>query len=144
MEKPIDILLIEDNEADIRSVQEALKERKVFNKVHVARDGDEATLFLKREGQYSDVPRPGLILLDLNLPRKNGMEVLKEIKEDQNLRRILVIVLTTSHAQEDVLKAYDLHVNCFISKPIDFNEFLRIVKQIEDFWLCIVQLPEKK
>ena len=144
MHKPIDILLIEDNDGDVRLIQEALKERKVFNKIYVTRDGEEATLFLKREGKYQDVPHPDLILLDLNLPKKDGREVLKEIKEDKNLRRIPVIVLSTSRAEEDILKTYDLHVNCFISKPVDFNEFLRVIKHIEDFWLCIVHLPGKE
>lgn len=142
MQKAIDILLIEDNPADVRLTREALRDSKVANELFVARDGDEAMDFLYKRGDFSAVPRPDLILLDLNLPGKDGREVLKEIKEDPKLKRIPVIILTTSKAEEDILKTYSLHANCFITKPLDFNEFLDVVRRIEDFWLCIVRLPQ--
>jgi CheY-like chemotaxis protein len=139
--KPIDVLLVEDNPGDVRLTMEALKDGKVRNDMYVARDGVEAMAFLHREGQYTEVPRPDLVLLDLNLPRKDGREVLAEMKTDETLRRIPVVVLTTSQAEEDILKTYDLHANCYITKPVDLDQFMKIVKSIEEFWLTIVKLP---
>ena len=139
--RPIEILLVEDNPGDVRLTQEALKEGKVRNKLHVVEDGVEALAFLCQEGEYADVPRPDLILLDLNLPKKNGREVLAEIKEHPNLRRIPVVILTVSQAEEDVLRTYDLHANCYVTKPVDLEQFIKVVASIEDFWLTIVRLP---
>lgn len=141
--KIIDILLVEDTLSDVRLVQEAMKEAKVRNKLYVVSDGVEAMEFLRNEGKYSNVPRPDVILLDLNMPRKSGREVLKEIKEDNDLKRIPVVILTVSKAEEDILKSYNLHANCFITKPVDLDEFLKVVKTIEDFWLTVVKLPPK-
>ena len=138
---PVEILLVEDNPGDVRLTQEALKESKVTNNLSVAEDGVEALAFLKREGEYADAPRPDLLLLDLNLPKKDGRELLEEIKADDNLKRIPVVVLTTSKAEEDILRMYDQHANCYITKPIDFDQFIDVVKSIEDFWLTIVKLP---
>jgi CheY-like chemotaxis protein len=140
--RPIEILLVEDSPGDVRLTQEVLKEAKVRNQLHVVGDGAEAMTFLKKEGKYADAPRPDLILLDLNLPKKDGREVLDEIKSDENLRRIPVVVLTISKSEEDVFKSYDLHANCYITKPVDLDQFLKVVKSIEDFWLTIVKLPE--
>lgn len=137
----IEILLVEDNPADVRLTREALKEAKVRNNLHVVEDGVEAMCFLRREGQFSGVPRPDLILLDLNLPKKDGREVLEEIKVDNALKMIPVVVLTTSHAEEDIVRSYNLHANCYVTKPVDLDQFIRIVKSIEDFWLTIVRLP---
>jgi len=137
----IDILLVEDNPGDVRLTQEALKEAKVRNNLHVVEDGVDAMAFLKREGEYASAPLPDLILLDLNLPRKDGREVLEEIKQDDRLKRIPVVVLTTSQAEEDILRTYNLHANCYVNKPVDLDEFIKIVKSIEDFWLTIVKLP---
>lgn len=139
--KPIEVLLVEDNPGDVRLTREALKEAKVKNDLHVVYDGVEALAFLRHEGKYKDSPRPDLILLDLNLPKKTGHEVLKEIKSDDNLKRIPIVVLTVSKDEEDVMKSYNLHANCFITKPVDLNQFLNVVKAIEDFWLTIVKLP---
>ena len=139
--QPINILLVEDNPGDVRLTVEALKEGKVRNRLHIANDGIEAMGFLRREGKYSDVPHPDLILLDLNLPKKDGHEVLAEIKADPILRRIPVVVLTGSKAGEDILKTYDLHANCYITKPVDWDQFITVVKSINDFWLAIVKLP---
>ncbi len=138
---PIDILLVEDSAGDIRLTVEALKEGKILNTLSVARDGVEAMLFLKREGKYANSPRPDLILLDLNLPRKDGRQVLTEIKEDDNLKRIPVVVLTTSQAEQDILKSYDLHANCYVVKPVELEQFMTVVQSIESFWLRIVKLP---
>jgi chemotaxis family two-component system response regulator Rcp1 len=138
---PVEILLVEDNPGDVRLTQEALKESKVTNNLSVAEDGVEALAFLKQEGKYADAPRPDLLLLDLNLPKKDGRELLEEIKADEHLRRIPVVVLTTSKAEEDILRMYDQHANCYITKPIDFDQFIDVVKSIEDFWLTIVKLP---
>jgi chemotaxis family two-component system response regulator Rcp1 len=138
---PVEILLVEDNPGDVRLTQEALKESKVTNNLSVAEDGVEALAFLKQEGKYADAPRPDLLLLDLNLPKKDGRELLEEIKADENLKRIPVVVLTTSKAEEDILRMYDQHANCYITKPIDFDQFIDVVKSIEDFWLTIVKLP---
>jgi CheY-like chemotaxis protein len=141
--RPVEILLVEDSSGDVRLTREALKEGKVFNNLYTVEDGVEAMAFLRREGQYADVPRPDLILLDLNLPKKDGREVLAEIKADDELKRIPVVVLTVSKAEEDVLKAYDLHANCYITKPIDLDQFIMVIKSVEDFWLTIVRLPPK-
>jgi len=139
--RPIEILLVEDNPGDVRLTQEALKEGKVRNNVSVAHNGEEALARLRREGQFAKEPRPDVILLDLNLPRKDGREVLAEIKADPNLKRIPVVVLTTSQAEQDILKTYNLHANCYVAKPVDLDRFIEIVKSIEDFWLTIVKLP---
>ncbi|MBM4463804.1 MAG: response regulator [Chloroflexi bacterium] len=141
--KTIDILLVEDNPGDVRLMLEALKESKIRNNIFVVEDGVEAMDFLLRKGKYVNSPRPDLILLDLNLPRKSGREVLAEIKSDASLRRIPVVVVTVSRDEEDILKAYDLYANCYITKPIDFNQFIKITKSIEEFWLEIVKLPPK-
>lgn len=141
--KMIDILLVEDNPGDVRLAQEALKESKVRNKLFIVEDGVEAMMFLRQQGKYKDAPRLDLILLDLNLPRKSGREVLTEVKTDENLKRIPVVVLTVSKAEEDIIKCYDHHANCYITKPLDFNQFIEVTKSIEDFWLNIVRLPPK-
>jgi CheY-like chemotaxis protein len=141
--KPIDILLVEDNRADVRLTIEALKEAKIANRLTVVADGEEAMDFLRRQGGHANALVPDLILLDLNLPRKDGREVLQEVKADQELRRIPVVVLTTSQAEEDVLRAYDLHANCFITKPVDFRQFMKVIRSIEEFWLTVVRLPRK-
>lgn len=141
--KPINILLVEDNPGDVRLTKEGFKEGKVYNNLYVAEDGEEAMLFLRQEDPYLNVPRPDIILLDLNLPKKDGREVLEEIKGDPDLRRIPVIILTTSKAEEDILKTYDLHANCYITKPVNLEDFISITKSIENFWLSIVKLPEK-
>jgi two-component system, chemotaxis family, response regulator Rcp1 len=137
----IDILLVEDNEGDARLTREAMRDSKINNVLHHVGDGVEAMAFLHREGVHADAPRPDLILLDLNLPRKDGREVLAEIKTDPDLRRIPVVVLTVSSDEADVLKAYNLHANCYITKPLDLGQFMKIVRSIEDFWLTIVKLP---
>ncbi|HEX8701893.1 MAG TPA: response regulator [Myxococcaceae bacterium] len=141
--RPIEILLVEDNPGDVRLTIEALKEGKVRNNLSVAKDGVEALAFLRREGPHAGSARPDLILLDLNLPRKDGREVLADIKEDPVLRRIPVVVLTTSKAEEDILRTYDLHANCYITKPVDLEQFISVVKSIDDFWLSVVRLPPK-
>jgi CheY-like chemotaxis protein len=140
--RPIDILLVEDNPGDVRLTIEALKDGKVRNRLNVAADGVEALAFLRREGKYAGAPRPDVILLDLNLPKKDGREVLAEIKEDEDLRRIPVVVLTTSSSEQDTLRTYNLHANCYITKPVDLDQFIEVVKGIEDFWLTIVKLPK--
>ncbi len=140
--KPIELLLVEDSEPDVRLTIEALHEAKVKNRLWVVEDGVEAMAFLRQENRHADAPRPDLILLDLNLPRKDGREVLREIKADPSLRRIPVVILTTSRSEEDVLRAYDLHANCYITKPVDFSRFMEVVKSIEDFWLTVVKLPD--
>lgn len=140
---PIQTLLVEDNPGDVRLTVEALKDAKVYNTLHVVEDGVLALEFLYRRGAYRHAPRPDLVLLDLNLPRKNGREVLAEIKTDERLRTIPVVILTTSQAEEDVLKAYSLHANCYITKPVDFTQFTHTVRAIEEFWLSIVVLPPK-
>jgi chemotaxis family two-component system response regulator Rcp1 len=138
--RPIQILLVEDSPGDVRLAQEALKDAKVRNDLHVVGNGVEALAFLRAEGEYARAPRPDVILLDLNLPKKDGREVLGEIKEDPDLKRIPVVILTVSNAEEDILKSYNLHANCFITKPLDLNQFLKVVKAIESFWLTIVTL----
>jgi chemotaxis family two-component system response regulator Rcp1 len=139
----IEILLVEDNLGDVRLTREALKDAKVANTLHVVEDGVLALDFLHRRPPFTEVPRPDLILLDLNLPRKNGREVLVEIKSDERFKAIPVVILTTSRAEEDVLRAYNLHANCYITKPVDFTQFTTIVRTIEDFWLTIVTLPPR-
>ncbi len=141
--KIIDILLVEDNPGDVRLAQEALKESKVRNRLFVVEDGVEAMAFLRQQGMYAGKPRPDLILLDLNLPRKSGREVLAEVKSDENLKRIPVVVLTVSKAEEDIIKCYSYHANCYITKPLDFNQFMEVTKAIEEFWLTIVKLPPR-
>jgi len=137
----IEILLVEDNPGDVRLTEEALKIGKILNRLSVVNDGVEALAFLRREGKYANAPRPDLIMLDLNLPKKDGREVLAEVKSDDDLKRIPVVVLTISKAEEDILKTYNLHANCYVTKPVDLNQFLTVVKAVEDFWLTIVKLP---
>jgi two-component system, chemotaxis family, response regulator Rcp1 len=139
--RPIEILLVEDSPGDVRLTREALKDGKVRNNLHVVIDGVEALGFLRREGRFADAVRPDLILLDLNLPRKDGREVLTEIKLDPELAIIPVVVLTTSQAEQDILRAYRLHANCYVTKPVDLDQFIKVVQSIEDFWLTIVKLP---
>jgi len=139
--RPIEILLVEDNPGDVRLTIESLRETKVRNNLRVAKDGVEALAMLRREGPHADFVRPDLILLDLNLPRKDGREVLAEIKADPLLRTIPVVVLTTSRAEQDVLRSYELQANCYITKPVDLEQFITVVRSIEDFWLTIVTLP---
>lgn len=141
--KPVEILLVEDNPGDVRLTQEALKESKIRNNLHIVTDGEAALQYLRKTGPYGKEPRPDLVLLDLNLPKKDGREVLGEIKKDPDLKRIPVVILTTSKAEEDIFKSYDNHANCYITKPVDFSQFLKVVRQIEDFWLTIVKLPPK-
>jgi len=143
LSSPIEILLVEDNPGDIRLTQEVLKEGKVQNTLSVVENGVQAISFLRKENEYQDAPTPDLILLDLNLPKKDGREVLLDIKNDPELKKIPVVVLTTSQAEEDILKVYDLNANCYISKPVDFGQFIDVVKSIENFWLSIVKLPTR-
>jgi chemotaxis family two-component system response regulator Rcp1 len=139
--RPVEILLVEDNPGDERLTREALKEGKVYSNLHWVKDGVEAMEFLRRQGKYHDVPRPDIILLDLNLPKKDGREVLQDIKNDEALKRIPVVVLTTSKAEEDVLRTYNLHANCYVTKPVDLEKFIVVVKSIDAFWLTVVTLP---
>lgn len=141
--RPIEILMVEDNPGDVRLTVEALKEGKVRNNFHTVADGEEALAFLRRQGPYAEVPRPDLVLLDLNLPKKNGREVLEEIKHDPDLKRIPVVILTVSQAEQDILKSYNLHANCYITKPVDLDHFLEVVRSIENFWLTVVMLPPR-
>ena len=138
---PVEILLVEDNPADVRLTIEGLKEGKVKNNLSVVENGVEALAFLRKQGKYADAVRPDLVLLDLNMPKKDGREVLAEIKADEQLRHIPVVVLTTSKAEQDILKAYSLHANCYITKPVDLDQFISVVESIEDFWFTIVKLP---
>lgn len=138
----VEILMVEDNPADARLTEEALKEGLLCNRLHLARDGVEAMKFLRREEPFRDAPRPDVVLLDLNLPRKDGREVLAEIKTDPSLKNIPVVVLTTSEAEQDIVKSYALHANCYVTKPVDLQRFIEIVRQIETFWLQIVKLPQ--
>jgi chemotaxis family two-component system response regulator Rcp1 len=140
----VDILLVEDNPGDVRLTKEALKDAKVLNEIYVAKDGVEAMEFLYKKGQFAEVPIPDMILLDLNLPRKDGREVLAEIKKDPKLKHIPVIVLTTSKADEDIIKTYNLHANAYITKPVDLNRFVEIIHALEEFWFTIVKLPPKE
>ena len=144
LHRPIEILLVEDSPADILITREAFEEARLVNTLHVVEDGIQALEFLRREGIYASVPRPDLILLDLNLPRKNGREVLAEIKADDSLKVIPVIVLTTSNANEDILQAYDLHANCYVVKPVGFENFLKAVQSIRNFWFSVVALPTEE
>jgi two-component system, chemotaxis family, response regulator Rcp1 len=139
--EPIEVLLVEDSIGDIRLTREAFKDAKVHINLHVAADGAEAMAFLKREGQHADAARPDLILLDLNLPKKDGREVLREIKENPTLGIIPVVILTTSASEADILRTYQLHANCYITKPVDLEGFLKVVKSIDSFWLSVVKLP---
>ena len=141
---PINILLVEDNPADVRLTREALKEEKIYNNLVVVEDGEEALAFLRKEGKYAKAVRPDLILLDLNLPKIDGREVLKEIKNDDKLKAIPVVVLTVSKSEEDVLKSYNLHANCYITKPVDLKQFVKVARSIQEFWFTIVKLPSKK
>ena len=143
LSSPIEILLVEDNPGDVRLTQEVLKEGKVHNTLNIVENGVQALSFLKKENEYSDAPTPDLILLDLNLPKKDGREVLLDIKKDPELKKIPVVVLTTSQAEEDILNVYDLNANCYVSKPVDLGQFIDVVKSIEDFWLSIVKLPTR-
>ena len=138
---PVEILLVEDNPGDVRLTREALREGKVYNNLHWAKDGVEALEFLRQEGKYAAAPRPDIILLDLNLPKKDGREVLESIKNDDRFKQIPVVILTTSEAEEDVLRSYALHANCYITKPVDFDRFIEVVRQIDDFFLTVVKLP---
>jgi chemotaxis family two-component system response regulator Rcp1 len=138
-----EILLVEDNPGDARLAQEALKEGRMTSRLKVVVDGVEAMSFLRREGPYAGSPRPNLILLDLNLPRKDGRQVLAELKADEDLRRIPVVVLTTSQAEQDILRSYDLHANCYITKPVDLDRFISVVRSIEEYWCSVVTLPPR-
>ena len=143
LSEPVDILLVEDNPGDARLAVEALKEGNVSNRLHVVPDGVEAMAFLRREGKYCDAPRPHVVLLDLNLPRKDGRQVLAEVKTDDLLKRIPVVVLTTSQAEQDITRSYDLHANCYITKPVDLDRFITVIRSIEDFWCTVVKLPPR-
>jgi len=139
--RPADFLLVEDNPGDVRLTQEALKNHKVKNNLHVVTDGEEAIAFLRKQGKYKDAPRPDIILLDLNLPKKDGREVLAEIKSDPLLKAIPVVVITSSEAEQDIIKSYNLNANCYVTKPVNFDQFIKVVQSINDFWLTIVKLP---
>lgn len=139
--RPAEVLLVEDSPGDVRLTREALREGKVRNNLNVVPDGVEAMAYLRREGQYANATRPDIVLLDLNMPRKDGREVLAEMKADDALKRIPVVILTTSEAEQDILRTYDLHANCYLTKPVDLDQFISIVKSVEDFWLTIVKLP---
>jgi two-component system, chemotaxis family, response regulator Rcp1 len=138
---PVQILIVEDNPADARLVREVMRDSKVLNEIHWVADGVEALAFLHREGKYSTAPRPNLIFLDLNMPRKDGREVLQSVKADPSLRQIPIVVMTSSQAEEDVARAYDQHANCYVRKPIDFDQFHQVVKNLENFWFATVELP---
>jgi len=141
--RPVEILLVEDNQPDVELTQEALLENKVRNNLHVVTDGEAAMEFLHKRGEYADKPRPDLILLDLNLPRKDGREVLAEVKADPSLKTIPVVILTTSQAEEDILRSYELQANCYVTKPVKLSEFVKVVQSIDHFWLSIVELPSR-
>ena len=141
--KPIEILLVEDNEGDVGLIEEVFEEAKIRNRLHIAENGEEAILFLHGEGKFSGSPRPDIILLDLNLPKKDGREVLREIKEDHNLKNIPVVILTTSGAEKDIFRAYELRANAYVTKPLDFDQFIKVVESIGNFWLEIVKLPTR-
>jgi chemotaxis family two-component system response regulator Rcp1 len=144
IERPVEILLVEDNPADVRLTREALRDAKVANTLHVVEDGEAALAFFRRRGRYAEAPRPDVILLDLNLPRRSGHEVLAEAKSDPELQSIPIVVLTTSQAEEDILSAYRLHANCYVSKPVDFTQLMKVVKAIENFWFTVVTLPRSQ
>jgi CheY-like chemotaxis protein len=139
--RPVQILLVEDNPGDVRLTREALKEAKVRNRMDSVGDGVEAMAYLRRQGAHAQAPRPDVILLDLNLPKKSGLEVLREVKGDPDLKRIPIVVVTTSKAEQDIVRSYDLHANCYVTKPVDLAQFMEVVRSIEDFWLAIVKLP---
>lgn len=139
--RPADFLLVEDNPGDVRLTQEALKSHKVQNNLHVVNDGEEAMSFLRKEGKHANAPRPDIILLDLNLPRKDGREVLADIKSDPSLKTIPVVVITSSEAEQDVIRSYNLNANCYVTKPVNLDQFIKVVQSINDFWLTIVKLP---
>ncbi|HEY6495967.1 MAG TPA: response regulator [Trebonia sp.] len=139
--RPVDVLLVEDDEGDVLMTREAFEFYKIGNTLHVVTDGEQAVQFLRRTGPFPDAPRPGLILLDVNLPRLSGLEVLAQLKEDPELRLIPVVMLTTSQAEEDILRSYELHANAYVSKPVDFEHFIEAIRQIDDFFLTLVQLP---
>jgi CheY-like chemotaxis protein len=139
--RPIEVLLVEDDEGDVLMTREALDEGKVFNRLNVVGDGVEAIAYLRREKPYAEVTRPDLVLLDLNLPKRDGRQVLEEVKADPDLRRIPIVVLTTSEAEEDVLRSYDLHANAYVTKPVDFDRFVEVIRQIDDFFISVVRLP---
>lgn len=141
MQRAIEILLVEDNPADVRLTREALRESRVIHQLNAVKDGVEAMEYLRRQGNFAGATRPDLILLDLNLPRMSGLEVLRHVKEDHSLKHIPVIVLTTSKAEQDLLHAYDLHTNCYITKPVDLDQFFQVIRSIEEFWLSVVRLP---
>jgi len=141
--RSIDILVVEDNSGDARLIREVLNDNKIFSSLFMVNDGVEAMDFLRNRGKYKKAPKPDLIILDLNLPRKDGREVLAEIKTDEVLKHIPIVIMTISQAEEDILKSYNLHANCYITKPIDLNQFVKVVKSIEDFWFSIVKLPPK-
>lgn len=139
--RPADFLLVEDNPGDVRLTQEALKSHKVQNNLHVVNDGEEAMSFLRKEGKHANAPRPDIILLDLNLPRKDEREVLADIKSDPSLKTIPVVVITSSEAEQDVIRSYNLNANCYVTKPVNLDQFIKVVQSINDFWLTIVKLP---
>jgi len=139
--RPVEILLVEDNPGDVRLTKEAIKEAKIINNLNVVEDGVEALAYLRKKEKFKDATRPDLILLDLNLPKKNGREVLAEIKQDVKLKQIPVVILTVSKAEEDIIKTYELHANCFITKPVDMDQFIKVVKSLKNFWFSIVKLP---
>jgi two-component system, chemotaxis family, response regulator Rcp1 len=141
--RPVQILIVEDNPADARLVREVMRDSKILNEIHWVPDGVEALAFLRAQGKYADAPRPNLIFLDLNMPRKDGREVLREVKSDEKLKRIPIVVMTSSQAEEDVARAYDQHANCYVRKPIDFDQFHLVVKTLENFWFATVELPNQ-
>ena len=141
--RPVEILLVEDNAGDVELAREALRECKLRNNLHAVGDGVEASAFLHRRGSYASRPRPDLIILDLNLPKRDGRDLLREIKEDENLKRIPVVILTSSAAEEDIIRSYSLHANCYVTKPLGLEQFLKVVRSIEDFWFTIVKLPPR-
>lgn len=142
--KPVEILLVEDNPGDVRLTKEALKDSKIINNLHVVMDGEEAMKYLLKHGEYKENPKPDIILLDLNLPKKDGREVLAEIKEQKKLKHVPVVILTSSEADEDIVSTYELHANCYITKPVDLDQFSKVVKAIGDFWFSIVKLPNEE
>jgi len=141
--RPVEILLVEDDEGDVLLTTEALEATEFTNNMHVARNGEEALRFLRREGGHADAPRPDIVLLDLNLPRVDGREVLAQVKADDDLRRIPIVVLTTSEAEEDILRSYDLHANAYVTKPVDFDRFLQVIQRIDEFFVTVVKLPPR-
>jgi CheY-like chemotaxis protein len=143
LSRPVEILMVEDNPGTVRLTQEVMRDSKVRNAMYVVDDGVEAMAFLRKQGRYASAPRPDLVLLDLNLPRKDGRETLAEMKQDEELKRIPVVVLTTSRSEDDVLRAYDLHANCYLNKPVGLEDFIKVVKSIENFWIEIVTLPPR-